>query len=151
MAAEPPGCPIVHRDNLSNYNVSQSGANADLTSKEHPLESDKLRPLTGIIGLISGLLPLLGFRQTSFLPAVRLPGVSPCRARSPVRSIWQPPSFSWLDQRVALDDSTIRMVLLYVVKAVFGASRRPSLPARSTRDRPLWARKSHGAGQAANP
>ena len=73
MAAEPPGCPTVHCDNLSNYNVSQSGANADLTSKEHPLESGKLRPLTGIIGLISGLLPLLGFRQTSLRPAIRPP------------------------------------------------------------------------------
>ena len=63
----------IHCNNLSNYNVSQSGANADLASEEHPLESRKLCPLTAIIGLTSGLLPLLGFRQTSLRPAIQPP------------------------------------------------------------------------------
>ena len=74
MAAKPPvGDLRIHCNNLSNYNVSQSGANADLASEEHPLESGKLCPLTAIIGLTSGLLPLLGFRQTSLRPAGRPP------------------------------------------------------------------------------
>ena len=90
MTAKSPGSPN-HCGNLSTFNVSQSSANADLVSGEHPLESGKPCPSTGIIGLIPRIITTSVAQANRFLTtAVNLLGVSPGKERSPTRSKWRP-------------------------------------------------------------